>query len=148
MQVLLAAWLAAAVVLAVPAPAAAPPSRSGPRTLHVAAHAAAPGDGSATRPYPHIAQAVAVAMAGDTVLVGRGRYAEEVRTVRPGRPGAPIRILGRPGAHLAGPRGLARGRLVQVLHDHVTLQSLELSDANILVWVQGARGVRGRVRPA
>ena len=143
MQVLLAAWLAAAVVLAVPAPAAAPPSRSGhPRTLHVAAHAAAPGDGSATRPYPHVAQAVAVAVAGDTVLVGPGRYAEEVRTVRPGRPGAPIRVLGRPGAHLTGPRGLARGRLVQVLHDHVTLQSLELSHANILVWVQGARGVR------
>jgi hypothetical protein len=143
MQVLFAAWLAAAVALAVPAPAAAPPSWSDhPRTLHVAAHAAAPGDGSTSRPYPHIAQAVAVAAAGDTVLVDPGRYAEEVRTVRPGRPGAPIRILGRPGAHLVGPRGLDRGRLVQVLHDHVTLQSLELSDANILVWVQGARGVR------
>jgi hypothetical protein len=121
MQVLLAAFMAAAVALGVPAPAGDLAWSDHPRTLHVAADAAAPGDG---------------------VLVGPGRYAEEVRTVRPGRPAAPIRVLGRPGAHLVGPRGLARGRLVQVLHDHVTLQSLELSDANILVWVQGARGVR------
>jgi hypothetical protein len=143
MQVLLAAFMAAAVVLGAPAPAAGAPARSDhPRTLYVAADRAAPGDGSATRPYPRIGQAVAVATAGDTVLVGPGRYAEELRTVRPGRPGAPIRILGRPGAHLVGLRGLDRSRLVQVLHDHVTLQSLELSDANILIWVQGATGVR------
>lgn len=143
MQVLLAALLATAVALGVPAPATAAPAWSDhPRTLHVAAHPARPGDGSMARPYARISQAVAEAMPGDTVLVGPGRYAEEVRTARPGRPGAPIRILGRPGAHLVGPRGLSRGRLVQVLHDHVTLQSLELSHANILVWVQGARGVR------
>jgi len=142
MQVLLAALTAAAVALGVTAPAVAgAPWSDHPRTLHVAANAAAPGDGSVASPYPRIAQAVAVALPGDTVLVGPGRYAEEVRTVRPGRAGAPIRILGRPGAHLVGPRGLHRGRLVQVLHDHVTLQSLELSHANILVWVQGARGV-------
>jgi parallel beta-helix repeat protein len=105
---------------------------------------------------PRIGQALAAAVAGDTVLVGPGDHAEEVRTVRPGRPGAPIRIVGRPGAHLVGPRGRGQGRLVQVLHDHVTLQSLELSDANILVWVEGAKGppagndiglhVRGRAR--
>jgi Right handed beta helix region len=143
MQVLLAAWLAAAVALAGPAPAVAAPSRSDhPRTLHVSSTTHGPGDGSTTRPYPRVTQALAVAVAGDTVLVGPGRYAEEVRTVRPGRPGAPIRIVGRPGAHLVGPRGRGRGRLVQVLHDHVTLQSLELSDANILVWVEGASGVR------
>jgi hypothetical protein len=143
MQVLLAAWLAAAVALAVPAPAAAAPDRSDhPRTLHVSDAAQAPGDGSMASPFHRIAQALAVAVAGDTVLVGPGRYAEELRTVRPGRPAAPIRVVGRPGAHLVGPRGHARGRLVQVLHDHLTLESLELSDANILVWVQGAKGVR------
>jgi hypothetical protein len=43
---------------------------------------------------------------------------------------------------LVGPRGIARSRLVQLLHDHVTVESLELSHANILVWVQGTRGVR------
>jgi Right handed beta helix region len=143
MQVLLAAVLAAAVALGVPAPAAAAPTRSDhPRTLHVSRAAKGPGDGSAASPFRRISQAVAVALPGDTVLVGPGRYAEEVRTVRPGRPGAPIRVLGRPGAHLVGPGGLRRGRLVQVLHDQVTLQSLELSHANVLVWVQGARGVR------
>ncbi len=143
MQVLLVAFMAAAVALSAPAPAAGALAGSGhPRTLHVASAAPAPGDGSPASPYPGIGPAVAAARAGDTVLVGPGRYAEEVRTVRPGRPGAPIRIVGRPGAHLVGPRGLDRGRRVPVLHDHVTLQSLELSDANILVWVQGATGVR------
>lgn len=117
MQVLLAAFLAAAVALGGPAPAGDLTWSDHPRTLHVDADAAAPGDGSMARPYPRIALAVADAVAGDTVLVGPGRYAEEVRTVRPGRPAAPIRVLGRPGAHLVGPRGLARGRLVQVLHD-------------------------------
>jgi hypothetical protein len=126
MQVLLAAVLAASVALAVPAPAPASPSGSDhPRTLHVARAAQAPGDGSSATPYPRITQALAVAMPGDTVLVG-----------------APIRVVGRPGAHLAGPHGRARGRLVQVLHDYVTVASLELSDANILVWVQGASHVR------
>src|SRR4029453_16437517 len=111
MQVLLAAVLAASVALAVPPPAAtASPSGSDhPKTLHVARAAQAPGDGSSARPYPRIAQALAVAMPGDTVLVGPGRYAEEVRTVRPGRSGAPIRVVGRPGAHLVGPHGRARG---------------------------------------
>jgi hypothetical protein len=134
MQMLLAAWLAATVALGALSPAAGDPTWSGrPRTLHVSGAATAPGDGSATRPYPRIGQAVAAVVAGDTVLVGPGRYAEEVRTVRAGRAGAPIRIVGRPGARLVGPRGLARGRLVQVLHDHVTLQSLELSHANNVI---------------
>jgi hypothetical protein len=94
MQLLLAAWLAAVVALGAPAPAVGGRTVMGghPRTLHVAAHAAAPGDGSAASPYPRIRQALAVAVAGDTVLVGPGRYAEEVRTVRPGRPGAPMGV--------------------------------------------------------
>jgi hypothetical protein len=135
--------LALAVTLAAPTPGAGARSRSDhPRTLHVAGSALAPGDGSPARPFRTISRAVRAAQAGDTVLVAAGRYAEYVTSARPGRPSAPIRIVGRPGAHLVGPRGIARGRLVQLLHDHVTVESLELSDANILVWVQGASGVR------
>jgi hypothetical protein len=135
--------LALAVTLAAPVPAAgAPPGADHPRTLHVASSARTTGDGSLSRPFPRIAQAVGAAEAGDTVLVGPGRYAELVTSARPGRPTAPIRIVGRPGAHLVGPGGIARGRLVSLLHDHVTVESLELSHANILVWVQGTRGVR------
>jgi parallel beta-helix repeat protein len=134
MQLLLAAWLAAVVALGAPAPAAGGRTVMGghPRTLHVAAHAAAPEDGSAASPYPRIGQALAVAVAGDTVLVGPGRYAEEVRTVRPGRPGAPMgvwlssdargtavmdnsieaNVLD--GVHLAGSRvGLVRGNTIR-----------------------------------
>ena len=135
--------LAAMVALLVPARAGGLPAGSDqPRTLHVSSSARAPGDGSATSPYPRIGQAVEVAVAGDTVLVGAGTYAELVTTVRPGRPTAPIRIVGRPGAHLVGPKSLASGRLVQVLHDYVTVESMELSHANILVRVEGASGVR------
>jgi Right handed beta helix region/Protein of unknown function (DUF1565) len=135
--------LALAVTLAAPTPDAGARSRSDrPRTLRVASSARAPGDGSPARPYRTISRAVRAAQAGDTVLVAAGRYAEYVTSARPGRPGAPIRIVGRPGAHLVGPRGIARGRLVQLLHDHVTVESLELSGANILVWVRGASGVR------
>jgi len=135
----------AALAATLPGPAPAVGAATGgdrPRVLHVSGSAGAPGDGSAARPYRRISQALAVAVAGDTILVGRGRYAEPVTTVRPGRPDAPIRIVGWPGAHLVGTRGLRAGRLVQVLHDDVTVESLELSDASKLVWVQGARGVR------
>ena len=48
-----------------------------------------------------------MALPGDTVLVGPGRYAEEVRTVRPGRPGAPVRILGGQGPTWSGPAACA-----------------------------------------
>ena len=55
MQVLLAAFMAAAVALGVPAPAGDLTRGDRPRTLQVAANAAAPGDGSMARPYPRIA---------------------------------------------------------------------------------------------
>jgi hypothetical protein len=89
--------LALAVTLATPAPATgAAPGGDHRRTLHVASSARAPGDGSLSRPFPRISQAVGAAEAGDTVLVGPGRYAELVTSARPGRPTAPIRILGGP----------------------------------------------------
>jgi hypothetical protein len=103
MQVLLAAFLAAAVALGVPAPAGDLTWSDHPRTLHVDADAAAPGDGSMARPYPRIALAVAAAVAGDTVLVGPGRYAEEVGKVRPGRPAAPSGSSGGQAPTWSGP---------------------------------------------
>ena len=140
---LLAACLAVALTPLHPRPAGgAPAGGDRPRTLHVASSARAPGDGSAASPYPRITQAVSAAGAGDTILVGAGTYAELVTTVRPGRPGAPIRILGAPGAHLVGTGGIGHDRLLQVLHDYVTVESLELSEANILLRVEGASGVR------
>jgi hypothetical protein len=139
---LLLAWVVLAAALAGPAPATSAPASDHPRTLYVSASASTPGDGSVASPYRLISQALASAVAGDTILVGPGTYAELVTTVRPGRPDAPIRIVGRHGAHLVGPRGAGRDRLVQVMHDDVTVESLELSDASKLLWVQGARGVR------
>jgi parallel beta-helix repeat protein len=139
----LAAVVAAAAASLLPGPAggqAGPAAQ--PRTLHVSRAARPAGDGSAASPFARIADAVAVAGPGDTVLVGAGTYAELLTTVRPGRPAAPIRIVGTPGARLVGPKGIDTGRLLQVLHDYITVESLELSDANILIRVEGASGVR------
>lgn len=139
---LLAMAALVATLPATPPAGGAPAGSDHPRTLHVSSRPGPAGDGSAASPYRSVSEAVAAAQAGDEVLVGPGTYAERVTTVRPGRPDAPIRIVGLPGAHLVGPRGVAHDRLVQVLHDNVTVQSLELSDAAKLVWVQGATGVR------
>ena len=116
-----------------------PPSPPG-RTVHVAADAAAGGDGSGGRPFASLAEGVGAAMPGDTVAVGPGTYPGPIVTVRAGRPGAPIRLVG------AGPSsrivGSGSGRLVQVLHSYVSLTSFDISGADILVWVHHATGVK------
>jgi Right handed beta helix region len=137
-----AALLAACLVGAAALLATGPPAGGQPRTLHVSVAAHQAGDGSPASPFRSISEAVSAAGPGDTILVGAGTYPEFVTTVRPGRPAAPIRIVGRPGARLVGSKGIDTGRLVQVLHDYITVESLELSDANILIRVEGAAGVR------
>lgn len=113
------------------------PSPTG-RVLHVSAGADAGGNGSKARPFASINAALAEAKAGDTVAVGKGTYRSPVTTVRAGKPGKPIRIVGS-GARITGD---GEGRLVQILHSHVTLESFDLSKGNILVWVFHAKGAR------
>jgi hypothetical protein len=108
------------------------------RAIHVSSAAGDGGDGSASSPFATIGAALAQAGAGDAVMVHEGLYREQLTTVRAGRPGAPIRIIG-DGARLVGD---GDGRLLQILHDHTTLEGFDLSGADILVWVQQASGVR------
>jgi hypothetical protein len=137
------ALLTAALGSACAGPAAAAPAAAAaaataqPSTIHVAAGAMG-GDGSGAAPFGTLPEALAAAGPGDTVLVGPGTYAGKVRTVRSGAPGAPIRIVG-DGAHLYHD---GTGRLVEIAHDHISVEGFELSDANILVVVVGARFVR------
>jgi hypothetical protein len=121
-----------------PRPAPPGPLLGDGRQWRVSAAAAPGGDGSAERPFRTIAEGLAVAQAGDAVVVGPGTYRERVTTVRGGHPDAPLHLVG-DGARLEGD---GDGRLLQVLHSHVTVQGFDLSGADHLLWVQGAQGVR------
>lgn len=127
---------AAASTTTTPSPAVSP-SGTG-REWHVAAGAPEGGDGSAQRPLSTIAAGLDAAQPGDTVRVAAGTYRTPVTTTKAGRPEAPIRIVGS-GARLEGD---GDGRFVQILHSHVTLEGFDLSNADKLVWVQEATGVR------
>ncbi len=109
----------------------------GGRTWYVSADAATGADGSGDRPFGSIELALAEARAGDTVLVGPGTY-PGFSTARSGRPNAPVRIVG----SAAVIRGDGDGRLVEVNHDHVTIEGFEIARADILVWVFQGTGVR------
>jgi hypothetical protein len=109
----------------------------GGRTWYVSADGATGADGSQDRPFGAIDLAVATARAGDTVFVGPGTY-PGFTTARSGRPDAPVRIVG----SAAVIRGDGDGRLVEVNHDHVTVEGFEIARADILVWVHQATGVR------
>lgn len=66
--------------------------RPAARTLYVAKNGKEDGDGSATRPFSSIQQAVDTAQAGDVVLVGDGEYREGVWVERQGRADAWIAL--------------------------------------------------------
>ncbi|CAN5873539.1 right-handed parallel beta-helix repeat-containing protein [soil metagenome] len=105
----------------------------------VEADAGPSGDGTTQRPFGSIQQALERAEPGQTVQVGPGTYRETIRSVRPGRPGAPITIAGRD-AEIAGDDDV--NHLVEITHDHLVLEGLELRDASTLVYLAGASETR------
>ena len=108
-------------------------------TLWVRADAARGGDGSEGRPFTTLQPALDVAGPGDVISVGAGTYLlEGVRTVRAGEPERPIRLVGQD----AELRGDGDGRLIEINHDHISLEGFQLRQADVLVWVQKATGVR------
>jgi hypothetical protein len=96
------------------------PSSTSASTLYVAPGGA--GDGTAGNPFGRIADALAVAVAGDTVLLKAGTYSERVRTVRGGT--ASKRLVIR--AESDGTAILANGAgtVVRVSHPYVTIRGL------------------------
>ena len=82
------------------------------------------GDGARSAPLGRVQAALEKALPGDTVWVLPGTYAETLRTVRDGRPDAPIRLKS------TGPRGsatvTASGRVLLVGHADLVVEGLAL----------------------
>jgi hypothetical protein len=89
-------------------------------TLYVAPGAA--GDGTSANPFGRIADALAIAVAGDTVLLKPGVYAERLRTIRGGT--STTRLVIR--SEIDGKAVLtsASGNVVRVSHPYVTIRGL------------------------
>lgn len=97
------------------------------------------GSGARARPLRSIQTALDRAEPGDTIRVAPGDYRERIVTVRSGKPGAPISLVGMRGARISGG---GSGRQIEILDDHITLRGFAISGANKLVWVEGAHHVR------
>jgi hypothetical protein len=89
-------------------------------TLYVAPGAT--GDGTAANPFGRIADALAIAVAGDTVVLKAGTYSERFRTVRGGTSASRLTIR----SEVDGQAILASGAgtVVRVSHPYVTIRGL------------------------
>ncbi len=81
--------------------------------------------GTFREPLKHIESALKQAEPGDTVVLLKGTYKENVRTVRDGAPGKPITIVGMPGAVIKG-NDRPRGREVEITNSYITLSNLKI----------------------
>jgi hypothetical protein len=80
------------------------------------------GDGTSANPFGRIADALAVAVAGDTVLLKPGIYAERMRTVRGGT--SSKRLVIRAERDGTATLASAAGNVVRVSHPYVTIRGL------------------------
>ena len=117
-------------------PPAPPPP---PNELIVVPGAAAGGNGSVGRPFASLQQALNTALPGNVIRLAAGDHVGKSRTVRAGVATDLIRIVGSPGARL---RNDGTSRLLEIAHSYITLEGVELANANVLVTVIGANGVK------
>jgi hypothetical protein len=81
------------------------------------------GAGTRDDPMPSIQNAFQRAMPGDTIRLAPGRYFQDFRTVRDGRPGEPIIIEGERDAIVSG---AGEPRIVQINHDYIELKNFTI----------------------
>ena len=101
--------------------AALTPFSTAASTVYVAPGGA--GDGTAGNPFGRIADALAVAVAGDTVLLKPGTYAERLRTVRGGASSA-VRLVIRAESDGTAILSSGTGNVLRVSHPYVTIRGL------------------------
>jgi hypothetical protein len=82
--------------------------------LHVAPGGSDEAAGTRGAPFATINRALAAAMPGDRVLLAPGRYRQDVKSARDGRPDRPITIAGPADAVVQGAGG---DRVVEINHD-------------------------------
>jgi hypothetical protein len=75
------------------------------------------------RPLKTIQRALELAQPGHRIAIGAGEYFEDPRTVRDGRPGAPISLFGAAGAIV---KGAGNARVFEIRHSHLELVNLEI----------------------
>src|SRR5687767_966117 len=108
-------WVSAAAVWMVTAPAMATEWFVAPGGT---------GNGTSAAPFGRVQEGLNAALAGDTVTVLPGKYAEAVQTVRSGSSSMPIRLRAQ------GARGsvilTVPGRVMRVDHAYIRVESLVL----------------------
>ncbi|HZI78758.1 MAG TPA: choice-of-anchor Q domain-containing protein [Vicinamibacterales bacterium] len=107
-------------LLGVAVAAAVSPFSTDASTLYVAPGGV--GNGTSSSPFGRIADALAVAVAGDTVLLKPGVYSERVRTVRGGT--SVSRLVIRAETDGKAILSSAAGNVVRVSHPYVTIRGL------------------------
>lgn len=94
--------------------------------IFVSTDGASSNDGSRESPLRTVQRAVKRAQPGDTVYVLSGQYFQSVKTVRPGRPDAPITITGPPDAVISGEKGAEYAKAFGISHSHIHITGLTI----------------------
>ncbi|WP_457678129.1 DUF1565 domain-containing protein [Thermovibrio sp.] len=81
---------------------------------------------SPSSPLKHIQTALEVAQPGDTIVLLPGKYRENVHTVRSGKKGKPITIVGTPGSIIYG-NNRPKGKVIYVRHSYIHLLQLTIN---------------------
>lgn len=88
-----------------------------------------------SRPLKTIQRALELAQPGQRVAISAGHYHEDLRSVRDGREGAPVSLVGGAGVVI---RGAGRPRVIEIRHSHLELVGLEV-DGRIVATDGGTR---------
>lgn len=74
-------------------------------------------------PFATIQRAINIAQPGDTVILQAGAYSQDARSVRDGKPGSPIRIVGMPGSII---HGNGNTSIIELKHSYIELSNLTI----------------------
>lgn len=97
----------------------------------------APDRGIGGRPLRTVSQALQRARPGDVIEVQAGEYQEHIVTTTAGQAQQPITLRAQGRVVFKGDQ--KHGRLMEVRHDYYDISGFEFTNADILLWLEGAR---------